>query len=139
MANEITYSSRIAWARGGESVSLSAGDSYTQLGNTAIGRVDYISLTTVAIDFGTVDDPAFVGFRNEAPKFNATTGIPLVQIFLATVTPVTFTIVAGVVTATNASIILDGGQGICVPNGGITWYAISTTATTPLAVVAIQR
>ncbi len=139
MANEITYSTRIAWSRGGETISLSATDQYTQVGNVAIGNIQYVDVTTSAIIFGNVLDPAFVSFRNEAAKFDVAKGIPLIRVFIAPVTPVTFTIVAGIVTATNASIVLDGGQGICVPNGGIVWYAIATAAVVPLAVVAIER
>jgi hypothetical protein len=130
MANEITYATRIAWNRGGESISLSASDTYTQLGNVAIGNIQYVGLTSSAILFGNVLDPCFVSFRNEAPKVDLVKGIPLVQVYLGVVTPMTSIV---------ATIVLDGGQGIAVPNGGIIWYALSTAANTPLAVVAIER
>jgi hypothetical protein len=131
MANEITFSSRMAWARGGESVALSAGDTYTQIGNAAYGAIQLIGLTSVAVYIApAVTDPCFIGFRNEAPKANTTTGIPVVTVYIGVVTPMTNLV---------ASIALDGGQGIVVPNGGVVWYAIATAANTPLAVAAIDR
>ncbi len=130
MANEITYATRIAWNRGGETISLSASDTYTQIGNVAIGNIQYVGTTSSQIIFGNVTDPCFVSFRNEAPKVNLPLGIPLIQIYLGVVNPMSDVV---------ATIVLDGGQGIAVPNGGILWYALSTADTTPLAVVAIQR
>ena len=131
MANEITFSSRVAWSRGGEAVALTAGDTYSQTGNSAYGAIQLIGITSVSIYIApAVTDPCFIGFRNEAPKVNAALGIPLVTVYLGVVTPMTNLV---------ASIALDGGQGIVVPNGGIVWYAIATAALTPLAVVAIDR
>lgn len=110
---------------------MTAGDTYSQIGNSAYGAIQLIGLTSVAVYIApAVTDPCFVAFRNEAPKVNVATGIPLVQIYLGIVTPMTSIV---------ATIVLDGGQGIVVPNGGIVWYALSTAALTPLAVVAVDR
>ncbi len=42
-------------------------------------------------------------------------------------------------TAMDKLIALDGQQGVMIPNGGVTWYALSTVDNTPLLVLAIQR
>ena len=121
MANEITLTTSIRWARSGIVLQATQTDSITQTGTAAISNVQAIGNTSEAVVFGEVTDPAYIYFKN----LDATS-----KVYIGVVSPVT---------SVNAAITLEPGKADRVSTTIALWYAISETGTINLEVLAVQR
>ncbi len=79
MANEIRISTSLAWTKGGASVSGSAADTFSQVGDAVLESVQIQGVVSKAIDFTDVTDPSFILFKNQAPKADVSNSIPTVH------------------------------------------------------------
>ncbi len=127
MANEITISQTIRWARNSASLQVTGSESIDQTGTTAIENVQTIGTSSEQITFGDVTDAGQIVFKNMT---SVATGH---KIHVGTVTPAT---------SSTSEYTLEPLQTLILrPNTtlAMNWYAISEVASGNLLVVAIQR
>jgi hypothetical protein len=140
MANEITLSVGLKWQKNNQVVSGSVSETYTQVGNAAIGQIQSINSTTEQIELAEISGTKYLMLKNMAPK--STAANPQPTIYVDTVTPV--------VTSAVTAIVIAGGMGSFALSGQDTWYAIAVAAVgTPgpetvalpvdLSVVAVEQ
>ena len=122
MANEITVTTSLRWSKGGAAISGTASNTYDQVGEQAIESVQIIGATSEAINLGDVVTVGYMLFKN----LNASGGA---TIHISTLNPA----VAG---TTNYS--LTPGDAVSVIGVQTAWWAISSTGSSNLLVIAIE-
>ncbi len=124
MANEISINTSLTWRKNGQALSGSVSETYDQVGNGAFAQVQTIGATTEPLDLGDVTGTKYLLVKNMTTK-GAT---PV--IWIDTTTPV----VPG---ATSAQKVIPSQATFQVTSND-TWYAICTSGTQDLSVVAIE-
>src|SRR5947207_2191285 len=116
MANEITATLTLRWARLSAVIQASATDLFTQEGFGAIENIQDIGTVSEAVTFGDVTDPAYLFFKN----MDAVN-----DIHVGTTNPVT---------ALNAQINLKPLKSAYLTSAVAAWYGIADGSTSKLLV-----
>ncbi len=122
MANEITVSTTLRWSKGGAALSGTASLSVDQVGDQAIESVQIIGASSEAVSFGDVTTVGYVLFKNLNALLGAT-------IHVGTTSPVT---------SGNAQMSLAPGHANYLATTQAAWYAISSTGSSNLLVIAVE-
>ncbi len=122
MANEITVTTGLRWSKSGAAISFTCSNSYNQAGEQAIESVQIIGASSEAVNLGDVTTVGYMGFKNLNADGGAT-------IHISTINPA----VAGTSTYSLAP-----GDGVSLIGTQTAWYAISSTGSSNLLVLAIE-
>jgi hypothetical protein len=126
MAGRIRFSNSISWTNDSVTLSFTTSDTADQSGTEAIGNNQVIGASSETLLFGDVTTLGYLALKN----MNADGGA---DVHFGLTSPVT---------ASNASGTLGPGQGVIlkIPTAaaGNAWYAISSTGSSNLFVLAIE-
>ncbi len=122
MANEITVTTSLRWSKGGAAISGTASRTFDQVGEQAIESVQIIGASSEQVSLGDVTTVGYMLFKNMNASGGAT-------IHVSTLTPAV---------ANTSNYSLTPGDAVAVIGSQVNWYAISSSGSSNLLVIAIE-